>query len=69
MDYINIYINKHLYKHSLSTFHGKNIKYICIYIYIYVYVYDDDIKKMAFEEIRGPIQVDRHGVGWNHFER
>ena len=24
---------------------------------------------LAFEEIRGPIQVDRHGVGWNHFER
>ena len=23
---------------------------------------------LAFEEIRGPIQVD-HGVGWNHFER
>ena len=24
---------------------------------------------LAFEKIRGPIQVDRHGVGWNHFER
>ena len=24
---------------------------------------------LAFEEIRGPIQVDRHGVGWSHFER
>ena len=22
---------------------------------------------LAFEEIKGPIQVDRHGVGWNHF--
>ena len=24
---------------------------------------------LAFEEIRGSIQVDRHVVGWNHFER
>ena len=24
---------------------------------------------LAFEEIRRPIQVDRHGVGWNHFEK
>ena len=24
---------------------------------------------LAFEEIRGPIQIDRHGVRWSHFER
>ena len=24
---------------------------------------------LAFEEIRGPIQVDRHGIGWSHFKR
>ena len=24
---------------------------------------------LAFEEIRGPVQVDRHGVGRTHFER
>ena len=24
---------------------------------------------LAFVEIRGPIQVDHHGVGWSHFER
>ena len=30
---------------------------------------DESVAELMFEEVRGPTQMDRHAVGWNHLPK